>query len=313
MKAYSNLTYSEKERICENIFLNEGPFWHLYTDGTKMHDIFTSNDEFDTGMNLLGILKFRHHNIKIVAFELMHNHLHMIMTGKKEMCLEYFEDYKLRLSRIFKRNGRILDWSLFKASIIQIENLKALRNEIIYAHRNAFVAHPEYTPYNYPWGSGCSYFNSTLQDLPTVDFDSLTIDRRRELAHMRDISGLGKLKMCGDRVYIPSFCIIDIGESLFTDPRSYFSSLTRNSESYSEIASRLKDSVFLIDDEIFSVAVNYCMEEFSIRQLNLLSPEQRIQVAKHLHFKYNATKQQLRRLLKLDSAVLEQLFPNIFP
>lgn len=313
MKSYSNLTYSEKERICEEIFLNEGPFWHLYTDGTKMHNIFTSNEQFDTGINLLGVLKHRHQDIRIVAFELMHNHLHLIMTGKKEQCLEFFEDYKTRLSRILKRDGIRLDWSLFEASIIPIESLKALRNEIIYVHRNAFVAHSEYTPYNYPWGSGLAYFNSTLKDLPTTDFDSLTFDRRRELAHMRDVSGLSKIKVCGSRVYIPSFCIIDIGESLFTDPRSYFSSLTRNSESFSGIAERLKDSVFLIDDEIYSVAVKYCTEEFNIRQLSLLSPEQRINVAKHLHFKYNASKQQLRRILKLDPGILNQLFPTVDP
>lgn len=37
-KEFSALSFSEKERICESIFINNGPYWHLYTDGTKMQN-----------------------------------------------------------------------------------------------------------------------------------------------------------------------------------------------------------------------------------------------------------------------------------
>ena len=51
-------------------------------------------------------------------------------------------------------------------------------------------------------------------------------------------------------------------------------------------------------------------KEFDVRQLNLLSPEQKITLAKELHYKYNATIQQLRRILNLDINILTQLFPS---
>ena len=35
---------------------------------------------------------------------------------------------------------------------------------------------------------------------------------------------------------------------MFRDARSYFNSLTRNAEAFSQIASRLKDSIFLTDE-----------------------------------------------------------------
>ena len=40
---------------------------------------------------------------------------------------------------------------------------------------------------------------------------------------------------------------------------------------------------------------------------NLL--QRKIDTARHLHFNYNATNQQLRRLLRMDLAILEELFP----
>lgn len=310
MKTYSSLSYTEKEKICESIFLQEGPFWHLFTDGTRMQNIFTCEDEFETGMNILAASSCIYHEVKLVAFELMSNHLHWILAGKRETCLEMFEDYKIRMRRVFRRMGKIVDWDQFQADIIPIDNLRSLKNEIAYAHRNAFVAQAEYTPYNYPWGSGLAYFNPTFKSLPAEDFDSLSYDRRRALAHTRNIDGLNKLKFFRNRAFIPSFCDIELGESLFCDARSYFNSLTKNTEAFSEIASRLKDIVFLTDEELYSAAVKYCTDEYNVRQLAILTPEQKINTAKELHYRYNATKQQLRRMLKLDMKVLDQLFPD---
>lgn len=308
MKNIQSLSFAEKERICEAVFLQEGPFWHLCTDGTKMQNIFTSEAEFETGMNLLAVSACRNPDVRIVAFELMSNHAHNILCGQKDACLRLFEDHKGRMKRVFKRAGRIIDWDNFTADLIPIENLKSLRNEIIYVHRNAYVSQSSYTPYNYPWGSGMAYFNPLLKSIPAVSFRDMTYDDRRAYAHIRDISGLDSLKFQDGRVHIPSFCSIGLGESFFSDPRSYFNALTKNVEAFSEIASRLKDSVFLTDDELFSVAARYSAEVFNIKQLSVLSPDQRIKIAKELHFRYNATNQQLRRILKMDIQLLNEMF-----
>ena len=304
------LTFTEKERICIETFTQEGPFWHLYTDGTKMQNIFNTDEDFELGLNLLAVSKCRNPEVKIIAFELMKNHLHMVLSSLSDGCLKMFDDYKRRLIRVFKQSGRIVDWRTFDADLIHIDNLKSLRNEIIYVHRNAFVAHALYTPYNYPWGSGIAYFNPVFNEIPTTEFNRMTYDDRRAYAHVRDINGLERLRFQGSRVYIPSFCNINLGESLFIDPRSYFYSLTRNAETFREIAARLKDSVFLTDDEIFAAALRYATEEFGVKQLAILNAAQRVQLAKEMHFKYNASKQQLRRMLKLESALLNEMFPN---
>lgn len=303
-------TFAEKERACEIAFEECGPFWHVYTDGTGMEDIFCCEEDFKLGMTLLAVCAVLSPWVELVTFELMSNHVHLIMRGDREECLALFETFKRRLRRVFTKMGRVVDWGRFQPHVIEIETLKALRNEIIYANRNAYVANCQHTPFSYPWGGGWAYFSPVVSLLPIKSVLELGCNRVRMLTHYRDVSDLASLKFVGDVPFIPSFCRIDIGERMFQDPRSYFHLLSRNAEAFSQIASRLKDTVFLTDDEMFVVAARCAAEMFSSK-LNVLTPDQRIQLARKLHFDYNASNQQLRRVLKLDVSILNEMFPPV--
>ena len=302
-------TFYEKESICEQLFNDVGPFWHLYTDGTKMEIAFSGDEEKKQVMTAIAVEEKSSENIMLITFEVMENHLHMIMTGECDSCLEFFSRLKRRIIRVFSSAEKKVDWSKFQASILPIDNLKSLRNEIIYVNRNAFVASPEHTPYNYPWGGGCAYFNPFMNFLPALTVAQLGCNRARYLTKCRDVSKLSNLKFVDDVVFIPSFCRIDIGEALFRDARSYFGQLTRNAEAFSQIAERLHDAIFMTDDELMAVAFKYATNKFGNGQLTLLQADQKIQLARELHFKYNATNQQLRRMLKLDMKILQEMFP----
>ena len=96
---------------------------------------------------------------------------------------------------------------------------------------------------------------------------------------------------------------------MFRDARSYFNSLTRNAEAFSQIASRLKDSIFLTDEELYSVICSHISKEYSFKTPAQLNAQQKIDTARQMHFGYNASNQQLRRMLRLDLSILEELFP----
>ena len=309
MKNLVGLSFAEKEAICERAFNENGPYWHLYTDGTKMQDIFCGDDDFEVAMWVLASAICQEEGVEALTFEVMGNHMHMILSGLRELCLELFDLFKLRLSRAMRKRGRVIDWSCFNAEILSIPDLKSLRNEIIYVNRNAYVANPMYSPFSYPWGGGCAFFSPWLKSVRVKNLMDLGIDRRRELLHSREVSFCSRLKMVDDRVFIPSFCRIDLGESMFTDPRSYFNMLTRNAEAFSQIAQRLKDNVFLTDDELYSALVSYINKEYGVRNVAHLDPRQKLECASYLHFKFRASNQQLRRLLRLEDRVLAELFP----
>ncbi len=308
-REFGALSYSEKERICESIFIGNGPYWHLYTDGTKMQSIFCCEEEFKAGMWSLAISLHMFKSVRALTFELMANHVHLILSGQKEDSVRVFDLFFTRLKQVFAKSGRIIDWSCFKMDILPIEDIQALRNEIIYVNRNAFVSNPAYTPDSYLWGGGCAYFNPWFRFLKTTLLGDLKISAQRSMLHIRDVAPFSDLLELGSMPFIPSFCDIKFGESIFRDARSYFNALTRNAETFSQIASRLKDSLFLTDDELYAVVCSYISKEYSVKTVALLTAQQRIDTARHIHFKYNATKQQLRRILRMDFSILEELFP----
>ena len=146
----SNLSYSAQNAICESKFEQNGPFWHLYTNGQTMQNIFCSKEDFKIGIIVLAISLIMCKSIKLLAFELMNNHIHLILSGPKEDCLKLFDIFHKRLRLIFSKLGRAIDWDSFKADILPIDTLDSLRNEIIYTHRNAYVANGNYNPFSYP-------------------------------------------------------------------------------------------------------------------------------------------------------------------
>jgi REP element-mobilizing transposase RayT len=302
-------TFIEKEKECEKLFNEAGKFWHLYTDGTRMENIFLNDNDLKKGMISLAKAKCQKSGVEIITFEIMSNHIHLILCGDKSECLDLFEVFRKNLIRMISSQDRFLDWRRFKAAIIEIADLKALRNEIIYVNRNAFVANPQYTPFNYPWGGGWAYFSPSVHQLPVTHYLDLPYGQKRELAGGRVDERFSVLSFVGDTVFIPSFCNIGLGEKMFHNARSYFMTLTRNAEAFSLIASRLKDTIILTDEEIYASAVKYADEIFGVKSLKTLNPEQKIRTAKELHFRYNASNQQLRRILNIDLGILMELFP----
>ena len=88
------LTFFEKEKLCEERFKAVGPFWHLYTDGTKMQNIFVTKELFEVGVAALAVSRCLLPQVRMVSFELMTNHVHLIMAGQREDCCLLFEKFK---------------------------------------------------------------------------------------------------------------------------------------------------------------------------------------------------------------------------
>lgn len=97
----SALYFSEKERICESTFIANGPYWHVYTDGTKMQNIFCNGNDFNIGMWSLAVALHLSKDIRGLTFELMTNHVHLILAGHRENCIKAFELFVSRLKMAF--------------------------------------------------------------------------------------------------------------------------------------------------------------------------------------------------------------------
>ncbi|MFA5443635.1 MAG: hypothetical protein WC128_01830 [Bacteroidales bacterium] len=304
-------TFFDKENQCEYLFNESVPFWHMFTPGNLTTLLFTNDEEFGFGMNLMGICADRNPMLKIYTFELMNNHLHCILSGDKKCCEDLFNMYQTRLQRYLAITGRVVELSAFKVSLLSIPDLHALRNEIVYVNRNGYLVKPSYTPFSYIWGAGYLYFNPIYEVLPSVTFNSLSIREKRNLCRSRDVAMSDRIRVLNHIILPSSFCYIKEGECFFRDAHHYFNLLSKNYEAYSEIAKRLKDSVFLSDEEMFSAVQSMCLKSHNLSKPVLLPSAAKIDIAKKMHYDYNASNKQIQRILKIDAGIIESLFPKV--
>jgi len=308
--APNKLTYYQRETQCELLFKRARQLWHLFTTGHLTQILFTDTNDYVVGMNLMGICSDKFPEVKIYTFEIMSNHIHIILSGEKNDCESLFKLYKVRLMRVLK-GERIVDYSAFSATLLPINSLMSLRNEIVYVNRNGYLANSSFTPYSYPWGAGCHYFNRLWEMFDYKTLNSLSVRYRRSICHSKETTMSDRIKVLNDIIIPTSYCYICDGERFFRDAHHYFNLLSKNYEAYSEISKKLSDSIFLSDEEIFSVVCAISVKDYAVKQPSLLSSTDKIEIAKKMHFDYNASNKQIQRILKLDVAIIESLFPKI--
>ena len=76
------------------------------------------------------------------------------------------------------------------------------------------------------------------------------------------------------------------------------------------IAKELGDKVTYTDYEIYSAIMSLCIRRYEVKNPSLLDKDAKIEVAKIMHFDYNASNKQIKRVLRLDDNVIETLFPR---
>ena len=311
MNANPALSFHEKERICEYNFIHNGPFWHMCTDGNSVSILFKDTHDMKFMMNLICISARTVLNVKILTFEIMNNHIHIILSGEEDRCRMFFDLLKSKLKRYYIRNSRCVDLSKFECQLIPITDLEMLRNEIVYTNRNGFVVHKEHTPFSYPWGAGLYFFNPMAQLIPVIPFENLSVKAKRAICKSHDIDFDNTGLMILDDMIIPtSFCDIKLAESMFRDAHNYFYMTSKNFEAFSETAKRLHESVFLTDEELYAAISMLCKKNHDTKQPSLLAAREKLEMAKTMHYDYNATNRQIRSILKLETNIIESLFPS---
>lgn len=293
-------TFSEKERSCNASFLSAGPYWHVYTSGKETPMLFSSPQDFTFAMNVVALASNQHKDLRIIAFEIMNNHFHFVISAEESAITEFWKCCRKRLGRHFPMIKGI------DISLKPIESISALRNNIVYTNRNGYVADPSYTPFSYPWGTGRYYF----LDAPSgVRFSEIKFDEKRRIFRTRLPELPADWIIVNDYVSPFSYCAVKFGMSMFRDAHQYFSMVSKSVESYSELAVELDDSEFLTDTELFTQIVKSLKSVYGVNALQDLSRSQKLDLAKKLHYDFRSSNGQIRRVLGFTQYEIDSLFP----
>ncbi len=299
--------FSIKEAECQLTFSKIGVCYHLWTP-ENFEIIFRNESEFRIGMGIIAIASKCFPGVRIITFEIMTNHLHILAAGEESGLREMFGFITKCLRRMAEDAGRMMDWRLFKAGIRCLTTLADVRNVLIYDNRNGFLVYDKYTPFSYPWGANNCYFNPDAKKRYAESSVCSTIRDRRLISHSHISDGFLGLKIL-DQCFSPfSFCMIEDGEKLFRDAAHYFYLLGRNIESNKEIAKEIGESISYTDNELYGAISMKCKAEYGSANPSQIPAEAKLTIAKLMRFEYNASQKQIQRILRLETGILQSIF-----
>lgn len=289
-----------REKYCESLFLGNGPYWHVYTSGKDSPILFSTCEDMTFVMNVICLANLSVHDVRILAFEVMNNHVHLLLVGQESAVMEFFEFIRRKISRSIDLHRK------FTPVYKPIYTLSALRNTIVYINRNGYVSDHSQLPYSYPWGTGRFYFHSfPVEKIASMIFT----DERRRMFRGRSVEIPSDWGIIDGYFSPSSYCDIALGMDMFRDAHQYFSYLTKNIESYNNIAVELDDGEFLSDSEMFNQVQKILREKYHLSYVRDMSGAQKNDLARTLHYDYRSSNGQIRRVLGMSSFDVDALFP----
>ena len=288
-----------------------GPIWLLCTPGEFVGVIFRDRDDYIFGMNLVALCAANFTpQLKILTFQIMSNHLHFVIECEEPVIGEFFAFLKKRLQRYLANSGYLGSLSGFVPNYFRISKSRYLQNVIVYVNRNGYLVDRQSTPLTYEWGANRFFFNKFTHNEMVVNVGQLSLEKRRAMFKSRNFEIPADYIVTQGYISPLSYCHITLAESFFKDANHYFHLSSRQIESYSSIAKELGDKVTYTDYEIYSAIMSLCIRRYEVKNPSLLDKDAKIEVAKIMHFDYNASNKQIKRVLRLDENVIESLFPR---
>ena len=97
--------FKERKRCCEATFLDGEPYWHAYTSGKDTPLLFSLEEDFVFVMNVIAQAAALFPEVRIIAFEVMNNHFHFVVSADEETVLTFWGFVRKRLSDLQNSSG----------------------------------------------------------------------------------------------------------------------------------------------------------------------------------------------------------------
>lgn len=279
-------------------------YYHLSSDGWKEGLLFHTVEQFAYGMILMGLLTLRY-GVVIFDFVLMPNHIHILLKGSGEQCLQAFDYFRKKLSACLVKDGYPPLPDDYGFVLIPVESEEQMRVNILYLARNPYEKNMA-VPGGYPWGTAYLH-GSTLA----------TFIRGRRVEHMkqRELEAW----TC-TRTPVPSSwefhpqlgllpgCFIDqsMFTRLFPTPKQYETHLIKDYESFVQLGKNLNESVVFTREEVQDMVQECITEYYPGNRIGTLTPEEKGRLSVALFNTYNLPASQLAEALSMPEYLVKQ-------
>ncbi len=273
--------------------------WHFCTDGNSTDFIFTGDEDFIHGMNLIFFVARKYHII-VLAFCLMDTHVHFVLYGEFEQCNAFIHEYVRRTSIYVRRTrGDAHKFREIPIAVQKVEDERYLKSVICYVVKNPAAAGLNFTPGDYPWSSGALYFRR-LDYWTSPSWgnmkqrDSLSVRQCKKLFLTNETLPAGTI-LIDNLIFPGEYVEYRLVEDIFRTCKSfsYFMGMTRESDVESRGGSVSRLSIPL--GELRQYREEISRELFGTDNLRALDTTSRVKLARILKSRYNSSVKQICR------------------
>ena len=245
-------------------------------------------------MNIIAILSITT-PVKILAFILMSNHVHFVLGCSREEALVFINSFKKHYSQYYQHKYNQKE--ALRNNGVDIREVQigdeSFARAVAYVQMNSVAANISLSAFDYPWGTGNTFFRSMPPEGSKVE----------------TFSGRALARIIRSKVQLPGSYLIDRGgfvnpysyvgislvESVFRSPKrmNYFLQNSSKAKKVSEAPS--------FSDQLVSEGLkNLCVSLFRKQTIMDLDTTQASEVLKQLRFRFSSDPNQLARISGLS-------------
>ncbi len=279
-------------------------YYHLCTDRLDRRLLFNNDSQYRKGMAAIALshIKFK---VKVYTFELMPNHVHLILSGTGEQCVRVFSFLKRRFSEHLIADGYApLDKS--HGFILKpIRDEEEFKNQIIYCNRNRYEKN-HCVPGGSKWGAGYLFFSEVSKVIKGTKAGVMDLEEvRRELCSRERIPDNWEIHP--ELGLLPSnFVEIKKVESVFRTPKDYLTRLVKEYETMVKIAGELGEHLDFSQSEVRDITSIELRNMYPGRLLKTLSAQEKIVCAVRVYEKLGIPTTQLAAALFISELSISQ-------
>ena len=277
-------------------------FWLVTTAHLEDGLWFRDDDDFRVAMNYVAI-QARSGNVSILAFILMSNHVHFVMRGAREDVEAFMVGLKHRYSLYVYLKYGIRE--LLRRNDVDIKlvpnEVEALERAIAYVLMNCVAANICSHSSQYPWGTGCLYFNPSKP--AGRRFCSLSEREKERLLHSNFVDIPDDWLICDDGYLIPhNFVDIKAVEARFSTPKRMNYFLTNSSKAKKRIDTAEDHQPAFRDQTILAMMPELCRSLFGKNMIDELRPEEQTELIRQIRYRFSSNVNQVARICGLSYA-----------
>ncbi|MBR5075516.1 MAG: hypothetical protein IKX28_00690 [Bacteroidales bacterium] len=270
-------------------------FFLITTDHLETRLWFRDDEDFKTAMNYVAIVAYAL-GIDILAFILMSNHVHFILSCFEEEARRFITEFKRLFSHYLSRKYQTREQ--LRENGVDIQPLvlgdESLERAIAYVQMNCVAANVCINSADYPWGTGNCFFRAA----PDKGRRLGDISRRAQVRLLHSKQELPSGWVLGEEGYILPGSYVNIGfvESLFRSPKRMNFFLQNSSKAKQRLALREMDLPSFRDQIILPAISDLCQSLFHKREIKELDEEQLPALIAQIRRRFNADAKQIARV-----------------